>query len=287
MISGESGTGKELVAQALHNNSPRAERPFIKVNCSSLPESLIESELFGHERGAFTNAETRRSGRFELAEGGTLMLDEIGELSLGAQVKLLRVLQTREFEPVGSTETRKADVRIIAATNRDLEKEVAAGRFRADLYYRLNLFPIIVPPLRERPDDILPLAEHFLEKFARQHRKGLRRLAPQSIELLMSYHWPGNVRELENTIERAVVVAEGRMVEHYHLPPAIQILRSVDLLAKGDLFTAVEAYEKELICTALRTTRGRRSQAAELLGISERVLSYKIKKHKIDHSNFR
>jgi Nif-specific regulatory protein len=285
LITGESGTGKELVADALHINSPRAGKPFIKVNCAALPESLIESELFGHERGSFTDAGGRRIGRFELADGGTLFLDEIGELSLSAQVKLLRALQHREFERIGGTQTIKVDVRVIAATNRDLEKDAAAGRFSTGFYYRLNLFPIMVPPLRERREDILPLAEHFLAKFSRN--KGLRRFSSHAVELLTSYDWPGNVRELENAVERAVVVADGKVIHHYHLPPALQTLRPAHLLAGENLFSAVENYEKELICAALQTMRGRRNQAAELLGISDRVLSYKIKKHKIDCAKFR
>jgi Nif-specific regulatory protein len=285
LITGESGTGKELVADALHINSPRAGKPFIKVNCAALPESLIESELFGYERGSFTDAGARRMGRFELADGGTLFLDEIGELSPSAQVKLLRFLQNREFDRIGGTRTIKVDVRVIAATNRDLEKDVAAGSFRAALYYRLNLFPITVPPLRERRQDILPLAEHFLAKFSRN--KGLRRFSSHAVELLTSYDWPGNVRELENAVERSVVVADGKLIQHYHLPPALQTLRPAHLLAGENLFSAVETYEKELICAALQTTRGRRNQAAELLGISDRVLSYKIKKHKIDCAKFR
>jgi Nif-specific regulatory protein len=285
LVTGESGTGKELVADALHINSPRAGNPFIKVNCAALPESLLESELFGHERGSFTDAGARRIGRFELADSGTLFLDEIGELSPSAQVKLLRVLQHREFERIGGTQTIKVDVRVIAATNRDLEKDAAAGCFSAALYYRLNLFPISVPPLRERREDILPLAEHFLAKFSRN--QGHRRFSSHAVDLLTSYDWPGNVRELENAVERAMVVADGKVVQHYHLPPTLQILRPAHFLAGENLFTAVENYEKELILTALQTTRGRRNQAAELLGISDRVLSYKIKKHKIDCEKFR
>jgi Nif-specific regulatory protein len=285
LITGESGTGKELVADALHINSPRAGKPFIKINCAALAENLIESELFGHERGSFTDAGVRRIGRFELADGGTLFLDEIGELGLSAQVKLMRVLQNKEFERLGGTQTVKVDVRLIAATNRDLEKNVAGGGFHAGLYYRLNLFPIIVPPLRERREDILPLAEYFLAKYSRN--QGQRRFSSQAVELLTSYDWPGNVRELENAIERAVVVADGKVVQHFHLPPALQTIRPARLLAGGNLFSAVDNYEKELICAALQTTRGKRAQAAELLGISDRVLSYKIKKHKIDCAKFR
>ena len=287
LISGESGTGKELIAHALHINSPRADGPFIKVNCGALTESLIESELFGHERGAFTGAHTRKSGRFELADGGTLLLDEIGELSLIVQTKLLRVVESGEFERVGGTETIRTDVRLIAATNRELEKEVAAGRFRADLYYRLNLFPIIVPPLRDRREDIPMLAEHLLIRLAREHRKELRGFSPHALELLTNYGWPGNVRELENTMERAVVVADGQTVQHFHLPPVLQTTRMVQKTINAGLFESVEAYEKDLICAALSDTRGNRNQAAKLLQVSERVLSYKVKKYAIDCDAFR
>jgi len=287
LVSGESGTGKELVAHALHINSPRSGRPFVKVNCGALAESLIESELFGHERGAFTGAVSQKRGRFELADGGTLLLDEIGELSSLVQAKLLRVVQTGEFERVGGTETIKVDARLVGATNRELEREVAAGRFRADLFYRLNLFPISLPPLRERREDIGPLAEHCLAKFARAHGKQVRRFSPRALELLEHYDWPGNVRELENTIERAVVVADGQTIQPDHLPPAVQAARLPDRVADGGLFESVEAYEKGLICDALRNTRGNRNQAAKLLKVSERVLSYKVKKHAIDCDAFR
>ena len=202
LLRGESGTGKELIAHAIHYNSARAKKPFIKVSCAALPHDLIESELFGYEKGAFTGAQATKKGRFELAEGGTLFLDEVGELNLSTQVKLLRVLQEREFERLGSTETIRANIRLVAATNKDLEKAILAGEFREDLYYRLNVFAIFVPPLRERKPDVLLLADHFVEKFAREHGKKVKRISTPAIDMLASYHWPGNVRELANAIER-------------------------------------------------------------------------------------
>jgi Nif-specific regulatory protein len=219
LIRGESGTGKEMIAHAIHYNSPRANKPFIKVACAALPESLIESELFGYEKGAFTGASSRKKGRFEMAEGGTLFLDEIGELSQATQIKLLRVLQEREYERLGGTETIKANVRMIAATNKDLEKAIPDGAFREDLYYRLNVFTIYLPPLRERRPDILALAEHFVEKYARQHHKRIKRISTPAIDMLASYHWPGNVRELENCIERTLLVCEGNVIHGHHPLP--------------------------------------------------------------------
>src|SRR5512142_718888 len=210
LIRGESGTGKELIAHAIHYNSLRAAKPFVKVSCAALPDTLIESELFGYEKGAFTGAQARKRGRFELAHGGSLFLDEVGERNLASQVKLLRVLQEREFERLGGTETLKTDVRLIAATNRDLETALSERQFREDLYYRLNVFSIFVPPLRDRKPDIMLLADHFLLKYARQHNKRIRRIATPAIDMLMSYHWPGNVRELENTLERAVLTCDGQ-----------------------------------------------------------------------------
>ncbi len=222
LIRGESGTGKELIAHAIHYNSPRAKKPFIKVSCAALPETLIEAELFGHEKGGFTGAQERKKDRFELADGGTLFLDEIGDLSLTTQIKLLRVLQEREFERLGGTTTIKANVRLLTATNRDLEQAIGESAFREDLYYRLNVFSIFVPPLRERKDDILLLADHFSEKYATEHHKPIKRISTPAIDMLASYHWPGNVRELENAIERAVLVCEGQVIHGYHLPPTLQ-----------------------------------------------------------------
>ena len=287
LIEGETGTGKELIAHALHINSPRASQPFIKVNCSALPEGLIEAEMFGHEPGAFTGANQRRPGRFELAAGGTLFLDEIGELRQSVQVLLPRILQTRQFERVGGVETIDANVRVITATSRDLLREVSQGNFRADLYYCLNVFPIAVPPLRDRGADIKLLAEHFLTKCAREQGRSIRSFTPRALELLEHYPWPGNVRELENTIERAVVVADGDSIQHYHLPPALQTVNTIDKAINTGLFESVEAYEKDLVCEALKKTQGSRSQAARLLKVSERVLSYKVKKYEIDCGAFR
>ncbi len=286
LIQGETGTGKELIAQALHHHSHRATEPFIKVNCGALIENLIEAELFGYERGAFTGAESSKPGRFELAAGGTILLDEVGELSQTAQAKLLRMMQTREFERIGGIETIQVDVRLIAATNRQLEKEVAAGRFRADLFYRLNVFTITVPTLRERREDIGSLAEHFLTKYANEHGKSIRRFAPEAIDLLLAYPWPGNVRELGNTIERAVVICDTNVIHHYHLPPDLQMLRLTTTINHKGLADAVNAYERELLCEALQTAYGNRSQAAKLLKISERLLGYKIKKHNIVSADF-
>ena len=239
LIRGESGTGKELIAHAIHYNSLRAKKPFVKVSCAALPETLIESELFGYEKGAFTGAQARKKGRFELAEGGTLFLDEIGDLDPQTQVKLLRVLQEREFERVGGTETIKVNVRLIAATNKDLEKAIAEGKFREDLYYRLNVFAIFVPPLRERKPDVLLLADHFLEKFSLEHGKNIRRISTPAIDMLMSYHWPGNVRELENTIERAVLVCEGQVIHAHHLPPTLQTAEASGTTIRMSLAEAV------------------------------------------------
>jgi Nif-specific regulatory protein len=282
LIRGESGTGKELIAQAIHYNSPRATKPFIKVNCAALPETLVESELFGHERGAFTGALSRKKGRFELAAGGTLFLDEIGELSPAIQVKLLRVLQEREYERVGGTEPVRADVRVVTATHRDLERALGEGSFREDLYYRLNVFPIFIPPLRARRADVLPLADHFVEKYAQEHGKSIKRISTPAIDLLSRYHWPGNVRELENTIERAVLMADGAVIHAHHLPPTLQTAEATGTVVHASLGRAVETFERGLIEDALKTARGNRSQAARLLSTTERVLSYKVKKYGID-----
>ena len=286
-IRGESGTGKELIAQAIHYNSPRAKKPFIKVNCAALPETLVESELFGHERGAFTGALNRKKGRFELANGGTLFLDEIGELSPAIQVKLLRVLQEREFERVGGTELVRVDVRVIAASNRNLEQALGDGGFREDLYYRLNVFPIFIPPLRTRRADVLPLADHFSEKYAREHGKSIKRISTTAIDLLSRYHWPGNVRELENTIERAVLMADGEVIHGHHLPPTLQTAEATGTVVSASLGTAVETFERGLIEDALKTSRGNRSKAARLLSTTERVISYKVKKYGIDPARLR
>ena len=287
LIRGESGTGKELIAHALHYNSPRAQKPFVKVSCAALPETLIEAELFGHERGAFTGAETRKQGRFELADGGTLFLDEIGDLSLLTQVKLLRVLQEREFERLGGTSTIKINVRLLAATNRNLEQAIVNGTFREDLYYRLNVFAIFVPPLRERKDDILLLADHFLDKYAREHGKPVKRIATSAIDMLSSYHWPGNVRELENTIERAVLVCEKGVIHGYHLPPTLQTAEASGTMMRVSLTDAIESYEKDLILDALKTVRGNRAKAAKLLQTTERIMGYKVKKYTINWQRFR
>ncbi len=287
LIRGESGTGKELVAHAIHYNSPRSSKPFVKVNCAALPESLIESELFGHEKGAFTGAVARKRGRFEMAEGGTLFLDEIGDLSPAIQVKLLRVLQEREFERVGGTETLKVNVRLIAATNVDLEQAVSDGRFRSDLYYRLNVFSIYLPPLRERKTDILLLADHFLEKYGGQNGKRIKRISTPAIDMLMSYHWPGNVRELENVVERATLVCEGNVIHGYNLPPTLQTAEGSGTVTKMSLDLAVSSFEKDLIQDALKTARGNRARAARLLDTTERILGYKVKKYEIDCRRFR
>ncbi len=287
LIRGESGTGKELAAHAIHYNSPRAAKPFVKVNCAALPESLIESELFGHEKGAFTGAVARKRGRFELAEGGTLFLDEIGDLSPAMQVKLLRVLQEREFERVGGTETVRVNVRLIAATNVDLEQAVQDGRFRSDLYYRLNVFSIYLPPLRERKTDIVLLADHFLEKYGRQNGKRIKRISTPAIDMLVSYHWPGNVRELENVIERSTLVCEGSVIHGHNLPPSLQTAEGSGTVTKMSLDQAVGAFEKDLIQDVLKTARGNRARAARMLDTTERILGYKVKKYGIDCRRFR
>lgn len=287
LIRGESGTGKELITHAIHYNSPRARQPFVKVNCAALPETLIEAELFGHEKGAFTGAQARKKGRFELADGGTLFLDEIGDLSPATQIKLLRVLQEREFERLGGTSTIKVNVRLLTATNRDLEVAIAEGKFREDLYYRLNVFSIFVPPLRERKDDILLLAEHFLEKYAREHGKPIKRIATSAIDMLASYHWPGNVRELENTIERAVLVCESNVLHGYHMPPTLQTAEGSGTVLRLSLEDSVGAFERDMIQDALKTARGNRAKAAKMLHTTERIVGYKVKKYDIDCGRFR
>jgi Nif-specific regulatory protein len=287
LIRGESGTGKELIAHAIHYNSLRANKPFVKVSCAALPDSLIESELFGYEKGAFTGAQQRKKGRFELAEGGTLFLDEIGDIPLATQVKLLRVLQEREYERLGGTETLKSNVRLITATNKDLEKAIAEGTFREDLYYRLNVFTIFVPPLRERKTDLLLLADHFLETFSRTHSKNIKRISTPAIDMLMSYHWPGNVRELENTLERAVLVCDGHVIHAHHLPPTLQTAEASGTITRVSLRDAVAAYEKDLISDALKTTRGNRAKAARLLNTTERIINYQVKKYSIDYRRFK
>jgi len=287
LLRGESGTGKELVAHALHYSSPRAKKPFVKVSCAALPETLIESELFGYEPGAFTDARSQKKGRFELANGGTLFLDEIGDLSPAIQIKLLRVLQEREIERLGSVDSIKVNVRVVAATNKNLEEAVRQGEFREDLYYRLNVFGIYMPPLRERKTDIPLLADHFVEKYAADQGKDVRRIATSAIDLLMSYHWPGNVRELENCLERALLVCEGGAVHAHHLPPSLQTAEVSGTLPRQSLKDALAAHEKDLVLDALKSARGNRARAARLLHTTERIIGYAVRKHGLDPLRFR
>ncbi len=287
LIRGESGTGKELVAKALHQKGDRANKPFISFNCAALPESIIESELFGHEKGAFTGAVATRKGRFEAAHGGTIFLDEIGDVSPTTQVKLLRVLQEKEFERVGSQETRHVDVRVVAATRRNLEEMIADGSFREDLYYRLNIFPIYLPPLRERKCDLLLLADNFIEKYAVKQKVKPMRISSAAIDLLMSYHWPGNVRELENCIERAVLLAKGQSIKAHHLPPTLQMKSSRESKDVATLDEAIQALEREMIIDALKDTSSNMAEAARRLGLTERKMGLRVKKYSIDLNRFR
>jgi two-component system NtrC family response regulator len=283
LVTGETGTGKELAARAIHARSAQRDRPLIKVNCAAIPETLIESELFGHVKGAFTGATANRRGRFALADGGTLFLDEIGTLDLPVQAKLLRVLQEREFEPVGSERTQSVDVRVIAATNRDLRAMVAEGRFQEDLYYRLSVIPIALPPLRDRPEDVHLLVERFVRKHAQRLGRRVDGIEPGVMQRLAAYRWPGNVRELENTIERAVVLATGPVID----ASALSILEPPTGPASGGLPSPrlhdnVEWAEKESVRRALAQASGVKKDAAELLGISQRALSYYLAKYRID-----
>ncbi len=283
LILGESGTGKELVANAIHQNSPRSRGPFIKVACAALPETLLESELFGHERGAFTGAVARREGRFQAAHRGTIFLDEVGEMSPATQAKLLRVLQEKEFEPLGSTRTTKVDVRVIAATNKDLTAEVKEGRFREDLYYRLNVVPVLLPPLRERKEDIPALAVHFFTIYRDKNRKELKEISGKTLDLLVRYDWPGNIRELENCIERGVIMARGDIIAPADLPASILAL-SQEKPDSGISFPSgisLEEMEKALILKTLEDTGGNRSRAAEILGINRRTLQLKLKEYNL------
>jgi sigma-54 dependent transcriptional regulator, flagellar regulatory protein len=302
LVSGESGTGKELLVRALHKNSPRHHEPFVPINCGAIPRELLESELFGHEKGAFTHAIRSRAGRFEMANGGTVFLDEIGEMDLSLQVKILRVLQEKEFERVGGSKTLKVDLRIVAATNRDLESEVAKGGFREDLYYRLNVIPIHLPPLRERGEDIRLLASHFLKRFCEKGSRPLLALPSQTMDMLMAYLWPGNVRELENLMERVSILCEGEAILPEDLPEKIwkdvqkrdRPLRHVAqdpcftwptiaiLNEKGvNLKDFLDQIEERLLLEALDMAGGVKNQAAEILGIKRTTLIEKLKKRSI------
>ncbi len=287
LIRGESGTGKELAANSIHYNSLRVKKPFVKINCAALPANLIESELFGHEKGAFTGAIRQKAGKFEQADKGTIFLDEIGSIGLDVQVNLLRVLQEKEFERVGGLATIKTDVRIIAATNKNLEEAVEAETFRGDLYYRLNVFPIYMPPLREHKTDILLLADYFLEKYARENRKETRRFSTPAIDMLMDYHWPGNVRELENCIERAVLLCDEGVIHSYHLPPTLQTGTESGTLPGLSLEAAVLKLEREMIIDALKNTRGNITEAAQILKTTVRKFSYKAKNCDVDYRQYR
>jgi Nif-specific regulatory protein len=287
LLRGESGTGKELAANAIHYNSLRSNNPFVKVNCAALPPNLIESELFGHEKGAFTGAIQQKRGKFELANKGTIFLDEVGSVGVDVQVKLLRVLQEKEFERVGGYKTIKADVRIIAATNKNLEQAVEEETFRGDLYYRLNVFPIYMPPLKERKTDILLLADSFLERYAKENHKDIRRFSTPAIDMLMQYHWPGNVRELENCIERAVLICEEGVIHSYHLPPTVQTAEESGTMPGRSLEDALASVEREMIIDALKSTRGNMAKAAQILKTTERKFAYKAKKHGVDYRLYR
>jgi Nif-specific regulatory protein len=287
LIRGESGTGKELVANSIHYNSLREKNPFIKVNCAALPATLIESELFGHEKGAFTGAIKQKIGKFELAHKGTIFLDEIGSIGLDVQANLLRILQEKEFERVGGHRTLKTDVRIIAATNKNLERAVEEETFRGDLYYRLNVFPIYMPPLRARKTDILLLADYFLEKYAVENHKDIKRFSTPAIDMLMEYHWPGNVRELENCIERAVLLCEEGVIHSYHLPPTLQTGKESDTVPSLSLEDAVASLEKEMIIDALKNTGGNVTMATRILQTTVRKFAYKAQKYGVDYRQYR
>ncbi len=288
LLTGETGTGKGLIARAIHRISPRKDQPFVHLNCGAIPEHLIESELFGHEKGAFTGAVAAREGRFEAARNGTIFLDEINSLPAQAQVKLLKVIQDREFERVGSSKTTHTNARIITATNKDLEKEVESGTFRADLYYRLNVFPILIPPLRNRGADIMLLTDHFISRYAEEMGKTVERIDTPAIDLFMSYHWPGNVRELENAVERAVLLAEAGVITTKCLPPSLQ-MKAVESRTekRGRLEQLVAVYEMGLIKDALKDAEGNQTKAAEFLETTKRIIQYKIKKYDIDYRQYR
>jgi Nif-specific regulatory protein len=285
LITGESGTGKELIADAIHQNSKRSAGPFVKVNVAALPKSLIESELFGYEKGAFTGADKMKKGRFELAHGGTIFLDEIGDLDISLQVHLLRVIQEKSIERVGGSDTIPVDVRIIAATHQNLEEKIKKNEFREDLYYRLNVFPLHSPKLRDRKSDIVLLADYFLETYSAKAEKTINRLSTDAIDLLVAYHWPGNVRELENCMERAVILCSEDVIRNYHLPPSLQKFEEKN--GSGTLEERTDLFEKELIIDALKISNGNISNAANKLGTTKRILGYKIDKLGIDYKSFR
>jgi len=284
LIMGESGTGKELISRAIHYNSNRKNYPFVTINCAAIPETLIESELFGHERGAFTNAIEKKLGRFEIAQHGTLFLDEIGELSLSTQAKILRFLEEKEFNRVGGSKTIKVDVRLITATNRDLNQLLKKGEFREDLYYRINVVPIVIPPLRERKEDIPMLLENFIKKFNAENNKNIKGISKEALELMMNYDWPGNVRELENLIERIIALTSNEYIQHNDLPfsliniPKINGLKESVLNGKVSFLEAEEEFEKGIILDALKRANYVQSHAAEMLRISRRILKYKMEK---------
>ncbi len=277
LIRGESGVGKELVAEALHINSNRTTGPFVKISLAAIPDSMVESELFGHERGAFTGATHSRQGRFEAANGGTIFLDEIGDLPLSTQIKILRLLQERQFERLGSNATQSVDIRVIAATNRNLEALVERGEFREDLYFRLNVFPIFVPPLRERRTDITLLADHFASSLSAKMGKEVKRISTPAIDMLVRYHWPGNVRELQNCIERAVILSTDGVIHGHQLPPSLQTAESSNTTPLGKLPAALESLEREMIVDALKSSNGNMAKAARALGITERTIGIRVK----------
>jgi Nif-specific regulatory protein len=291
LIRGESGTGKELVARAVHYGGERRNNAFVSVNCAALPENLIESELFGHEKGSFTGATQQRKGRFEMANGGTLFLDEIGDISPAVQVRLLRVLQEKTIERVGSSESIPVNVRVLAATSRNLEEEMGKGEFREDLFYRLNVFPIILPPLRERRSDIMLLTDHFLQKYSEMYGKEIKRISTSAINMIMAYHWPGNVRELENCVERSVLTAADGVIHGYNLPPSLQTgeeTQTTILTTDGaSLTTMVESYEKEIIIDALKKHRGNAAASARYLNTTQRIINYRIKKLGIQPADYK
>ncbi len=281
LLLGESGTGKELVANAIHYNSLRTTKPLIKINCAALPANLVEAELFGYEKGAFTGANRKKEGKFELANGGTVFLDEIGSLALESQGKLLRVLQEKDFERLGGVKTIKVNIRLIAATNQELTSAVEAGTFREDLFYRLNVYPIYLPPLREREADLLLLADYFLEKYARAYNKDIQRISTPAIDAFTRYHWPGNVRELENCLERAVLLCDDQVVHSYHLPPTLQTAEDTGTQQSQSFEEAVETFERELLIDALKSSRGNMRQATIALKTTERIFRYKVKNYNI------